>query len=38
MKNYNLGTIISASIPRAEACCRSRLNLIDERTANGDGC
>lgn len=38
VKNYTLGTIISASIPRAEACRRSCVNLIEERTANGDGC
>lgn len=38
VKYCTLGTIISGSIPRAEAYCRSRLNLIEERTANGDGC
>lgn len=38
VKYYTLGTIISGSTPRAEACCRSCLNLMEERTANGDGC
>lgn len=38
VKNYTLGTIISASMPRAEECFRLCLNLIEERTANGDGC
>lgn len=32
------GTIISAPVPRAEAFCRSCLNSVEERTANGDGC
>lgn len=36
-ENYPLGAIISAPIPGAEAFCRSCLNSIEERNANGDG-
>lgn len=35
---WKSGKIVSAPIPRAEAFCRSCLNSIEGRTANGDGC